>query len=227
MRSVARKFKIKHFKITAYRPQANGSVERSHHVLWEYLKLYVYKNNDWDKYLKLTSFSCNTSVHEDTRFTPHKLVFGKLARTPSSDPDVTDITDESYANYLTNLFNKIANTQGIARENLIAAKQRSKMYYDRKVNVHRFKIGNNVYHLKEPNKRKLCNQYIGPYKIVEVLRNHNVKLAISKTKTKIVHEDKIKPSPHRAPTTKNPHSEDEKYNPDTRTEDRTVPRRLP
>ena len=33
MRSVARKFRIQHFKTTAYRPQANGSVERSHHVL--------------------------------------------------------------------------------------------------------------------------------------------------------------------------------------------------
>ncbi|KAL6419799.1 hypothetical protein ACFW04_011187 [Cataglyphis niger] len=36
MRNVARKFKIRHFRTTAYRPQSNGSVERSHQVLWEY-----------------------------------------------------------------------------------------------------------------------------------------------------------------------------------------------
>ncbi|KMQ87923.1 reverse transcriptase r [Lasius niger] len=82
---VARKFKIKHCKTTAYRPQANGSVERSHQVLWEYLKQYVDKNNEWDKCLKLASFSYNISVHEGTRHTPHELVFGKLARVPTSD----------------------------------------------------------------------------------------------------------------------------------------------
>lgn len=35
---IIEKFKIKQHKTTAYRPQSNGSVERSHHVLWEYLK---------------------------------------------------------------------------------------------------------------------------------------------------------------------------------------------
>ncbi|KAL6416428.1 hypothetical protein ACFW04_013485 [Cataglyphis niger] len=46
MRNVARKFKIRHFRTTAYRPQSNGSVERSHQVLWEYLKHYVDKDNE-------------------------------------------------------------------------------------------------------------------------------------------------------------------------------------
>ncbi|KAL6417430.1 hypothetical protein ACFW04_012750 [Cataglyphis niger] len=80
MRNVARKFKIRHFRTTAYRPQSNGSVERSHQVLWEYLKHYVDKTNEWDTYLRLASFSYNTSVHEGTQFTPHELVFGKTAR---------------------------------------------------------------------------------------------------------------------------------------------------
>ncbi|KAL6416569.1 hypothetical protein ACFW04_011464 [Cataglyphis niger] len=75
MRNVARKFKIRHFRTTAYRPQSNGSVERSHQVLWEYLKHYVDKTNEWDTYLRLASFSYNTSVHEGTQFTPHELVF--------------------------------------------------------------------------------------------------------------------------------------------------------
>jgi len=37
MRAVARKFKIIQYKTTAYHPQSNESIERSHHVLWEYL----------------------------------------------------------------------------------------------------------------------------------------------------------------------------------------------
>ncbi|KAL6416581.1 hypothetical protein ACFW04_013334 [Cataglyphis niger] len=81
MRNVARKFKIRHFRTTAYRPQSNGSVERSHQVLWEYLKYYVDKDNEWDEHLKLASFSYNTSVHKGTQFTPHELVFGKETST--------------------------------------------------------------------------------------------------------------------------------------------------
>ncbi|KAL6417861.1 hypothetical protein ACFW04_012476 [Cataglyphis niger] len=117
MRNVARKFKIRHFRTTAYRPQSNGSVERSHQVLWEYLKHYVDKTNEWDTYLRLASFSYNTSVHEGTQFTPHELVFGKTARVPSSETDTTQEPNESYAKYLVELFNKIKDAQTIAREN--------------------------------------------------------------------------------------------------------------
>ena len=41
IQAVAKKFKIKLFKTTAYRPQSNGSIERSHHVLWEYFKQFT------------------------------------------------------------------------------------------------------------------------------------------------------------------------------------------
>ena len=205
MRNIARKFRIKQYQTTAYRPQSNGSIERSHQVLWEYLKQFVDKNNEWDKELNLASFSYNTSVHEGTQYTPHELVFGKIARAPSSDPDITDTTNESYAAYLTSLFNRLRETQTIARENLNNAKKRSKGYYDRKLNTHEFRIGDNVYLLKEPNKGKLGDQYVGPYEIIEILSNHNVKIAISRYKIKVVHENKLKPSPHNAPTTTSPH----------------------
>lgn len=53
MKAIARKFRILHYKTTAYRPQSNGSIERSHHVLWEYLKQIIKDKTEWDDYLKL------------------------------------------------------------------------------------------------------------------------------------------------------------------------------
>lgn len=191
MRIVARKFKITQFKTTAYRPQSNGSVERSHHVLWEYLKQFTSKN-DWDEYLKLAAFSYNTSVHEGTKFTPYELVFGKLARVPSSDPPIGDSTNESYAEYLTTLFNRIRDTQSYARQNLIAAKERSKHYYDQRTQPRNFRIGKEAFLLKEPRKGKLSDQYLGPYTIVEILRNNNVKIDLGNGRTRVVHMDKLK-----------------------------------
>lgn len=210
MRSVARKFKIRHFKTTAYRPQSNGSVERSHQVLWEYLKQYVDRNNEWDECLKLASFSYNTSVHEGTRYTPFELVFGKAARVPSSEPDEINERNESYAEYLTTLFNRIKDAQQNAREHLIAAKTRSKLYHDRKLCTRRFKAGDSVYLLKEPTRGKLGDQYLGPYKILEMLRNYNVKLAISTRKSRIV-QNKLKHAPT-TPQSPPTDEDDDEYN---------------
>jgi len=49
-----------------------------------------------------------------------------------------------------------------------------------------------VYLLKEPSKSKFDEEYKGPYKILEILGDSNVKLAISGKWTRIVHSDKLK-----------------------------------
>ncbi|KMQ88977.1 enzymatic polyprotein endonuclease reverse [Lasius niger] len=41
MKKVAKLFKIRKFRTTAFHPQSNGSLERSHHALGEYLKQYA------------------------------------------------------------------------------------------------------------------------------------------------------------------------------------------
>lgn len=193
MRGIARKFRITQYRTSAYRPQSNGSIERSHHVLWEYLKQFTDRNHEWDEHIRLAMFSYNTSVHEGTRYTPHELVFGKTARAPSSDPPINETEmNVSYSQYLTALFDKIRNTQAIARENLDRSKLRSKYYYDKKINPYAFKRGDNVYLLREPSKGKLGDQYSGPYRIIEKLPNNNVKIALSREKSKIVHENKLK-----------------------------------
>lgn len=191
MKNIASKFKIKQCHTTAYRPQSNGSIERSHHVLWEYLKQFVH-GNDWDEYLKLASFSYNTSVHEGTRYTPYELVFGKIAETPASDPPLNPEDNGTYTRYLTSLFNKLRDTQDIARENLNQAKTRSKEYYDRRIRAYNFKVDDLAYLLKEPLKNKLDNQYIGPYKIIEILGNNNVMLDVGHGRMRTVHTDKLK-----------------------------------
>lgn len=64
---LARRFRICQFGTTGFHTQSNGSLEKSHHVIAEYLKQFVNKNAEWDDWLKLATFSYNTSVHEVTR----------------------------------------------------------------------------------------------------------------------------------------------------------------
>ncbi|XP_036148743.1 uncharacterized protein LOC118647611 [Monomorium pharaonis] len=191
IRSLTRRFGIQHFKTTAYHPQSNGSLERSHHVLMEYLRTQVEKEENWDEYMELAMFSYNTSVHEGTQYSPFELVFGRLARLPSAHLPIDEILETTYYEYLSNLFNKLRDLQEDARLNLTKAKQRSKHYYDKKSHPQRFEVGSYVFLLKEPFKGKFAAQYRGPYLITEILPNNNVKLLIGR-QTRIVHTDKLK-----------------------------------
>ena len=60
---MAKRFRIKQFRTTAFHPQSNGSLERSHHLLGEYLKQFVAKNLEWDDWLELAMFSYNTFLY--------------------------------------------------------------------------------------------------------------------------------------------------------------------
>ena len=74
MKRIAKRFKIKQVFITPYHAQSNGSLERSHHVLMEYIKKFVGETGDWDEYLPLATFSYNTNVQDSTKSTPDKNI---------------------------------------------------------------------------------------------------------------------------------------------------------
>ena len=48
MKQIAKRFKIKQFRTSSFHAQSNGSLERSHHVLSQYLKIYISKDEEWD-----------------------------------------------------------------------------------------------------------------------------------------------------------------------------------
>lgn len=191
MRHVAKKFRIKQIQTTAYHPQSNGSLERSHHVLKEYLKMYVEKEKDWDEWLPLAMLSYNTSVHEGTKFTPYELVFGKIARVPSNVNTHEIADDETYQYYLFNLSMKLRNIQNIAHQNLIQAKQKSKDNYDKRLNVRNFRRNDHVFLLVDNPKGKFSPQYTGPYLITSILDNGNVCIHVN-GRQRVVHPNKLK-----------------------------------
>lgn len=171
MKKVVKRFHIKQYTTCAYHPQSNGSIERSHHVLIEYLKLYIDNSRNWDEWVELAIFSYNTAVHEGTKFSPHELVFGHLAREPTGEMLIEENMEPTYAEYLRDLFDKINTVQQMARKNLMKSKLRSKEHYDRRINPQNFKIGDVVYLLKEPSKGKFPDQYTGLHKVLEILQN--------------------------------------------------------
>ena len=102
--------------------------------------------------------------------------------------------------YMKKLIKKLHEMRGIARQNLIAAKEKSKEYYDRKINPQNFKIGDSVFSLEDGVLKKFENQYSGPYEVLEILGRGNIKISI-KNKPKIVNINRLRFSYITPPTT--------------------------
>lgn len=175
IKQVARRFKFTKIETTAFSPQSNGSLERAHHPLCEYLKNFSSKKIEWDELLEFAQFHYNTSVHTSHKFTPHELVFGYLARLPSNEPVRKSEQLPTFNGYLENLVIKMQEIAAIARENLINSKLKSKEYYDRFINPIELKIGEKVWLIKETKPCKLeKNHNLCPFEILKVYEKRNV-----------------------------------------------------
>ena len=53
MTRVAKRFKIKKIRTTAFYPQFNGSLERSHYALGDFLKQYATVDQEWDEWTEV------------------------------------------------------------------------------------------------------------------------------------------------------------------------------
>ena len=107
MKKIAKIFRIRKFRTTVFHPQSNGSSERSHLALGEYLKQYANEQKQWDRWIGLAMFNYNTSVHEATKHTPYELVFGKIARVPSNELFNPEDKLANYDDYLINLVTQL------------------------------------------------------------------------------------------------------------------------
>jgi hypothetical protein len=75
--------RMQKLKTSVYHPESNGSLERSHKVLVEYLRCFSNKlQNDWDQWIPFACFTYNTSPHTVTKFMPYELLFGRKANIP-------------------------------------------------------------------------------------------------------------------------------------------------
>ena len=193
--NVMKLFKIRKYSTTAYHPQSNGALERSHQGLVDYIKHYTeqYKTT-WDKWIDFAIFSYNTTPHTVTKFTPYELVFGRKSNLPSL---LTNCNDPIYTfeDYLTELKTKLQHSFNIARDRILDYKERNKTYYDKKAKPQWYEIGNSVMLQKETfaidKSKKLQPRYEGPYEILEI-QPPNCIIRFKNNKKLKVHFNRIK-----------------------------------
>lgn len=182
---------IKKINTTAYHPQSNGALERSHRTLAEYLRHYVNdKKLDWDEYVPYAMFTYNSTIHTTTKCQPHELVYGYPVEVPHT---LTRAPEPcyNYNDYTFELRRKLQESSLVARENLITSKTRSKKSYDKDQHEIVINVGDKVL-LKDHNQKgKLSPKWKGPYPVIEIHNNENVSILRGRKEVKI-HKNELK-----------------------------------
>ncbi|KAL4153815.1 hypothetical protein QTP88_001648 [Uroleucon formosanum] len=192
-KEVCKLLKIRQTSTTPYHPQSNGSLERSHRSLAEYLRDFIGKDElNWDTRIPYAIFCHNSTVHSATKFQPYHLVYGNSVKIPTS------LTNEpepqyNYNDYQYEVKRQMQEAQALARSNLLEAKSKSKKQYDKTAKHQSFEVGQKVLLQEKAPKNKLAPKWLGPYKILEVdPTNKNVTIKKSNKKNQTVHQNLLK-----------------------------------
>lgn len=180
---------IKQTIASAYHHQSIGALESTHKVLGSYLRIQTNNHpSSWSSWLPYWSFSYNTTVHCETKYTPYELVFGHLCRIPSNLCQKVEPL-YNFDNYVSEFKYRLQKAQNDARNNLIKSKETRKNNYDKSINPIVYKPGDFLL-LKNETGSKLDTLYLGPYVVIEDLRP-NVKINMN-GKTVTVHKNRTK-----------------------------------
>lgn len=141
-KNICKRLKIEKIRTSAYYPESNGALERTHKTLAEYLQHYI-NEEQTDKWLPYAMFAYNTTPHTATGFTPFELVYGHQATLSTAliSPPKSTYT---YDNYVTELKERLRATQRIAKANLQEEKNKAKEAYNKKTVIRIFKEGDRV-----------------------------------------------------------------------------------
>lgn len=123
--------KIEKIQTTAYYPESNGALERSHRTLAKYLRHYINTDQtDWDEWIPYAMFTYNTTPHTATGFTPFELIYRHAANLPTtlSQPPRPTYTYEDYTNELKEKL-RAHITQQVAKEHICNEKMKAKGNY--------------------------------------------------------------------------------------------------
>jgi hypothetical protein len=184
---------IERLRTTAYRPCCDGMVERFNRTMADIIASYVINQPDtWDTYIKYATFAYNTSVHSSTGYTPFYLLKGFEAREPNDvlpAPRLLILSDPN------NIFAKMWHeAKAFARQNLEAAQEKQKDYYDKNTKTVKYNIGDIVL-LRDLSDQpgKFNMRWKGPYRVIEQKGDVNFKLLdLSDNSFYVTHVDRMK-----------------------------------
>lgn len=174
MTAIANYFNIKRITTSIAHPQSNGSVERAHARLAEFIRSTeseIESSLEWSSKLKIASYCYNTTIHSSTGYSPYYLMFGRHPRLITSFHEEIDLLKDTY---LDKFNSNLKDVWQRAKDNLCRKKEleikRNEISVKRRV-VQDFKVGDEVLVKTQVFKGRTNRTepiWMGPYKVVEV-----------------------------------------------------------
>ncbi|GFT31136.1 retrovirus-related Pol polyprotein from transposon 412 [Trichonephila clavipes] len=192
------RFGVKVVRSSVYHPQSNP-VERIHRTLKRILRVLCLEAiPDWEKILPQALFALRTVIHDSTGFSPAELVHGKNLRTPVmllyEKMTEEEHVESSVVDYVFELINRMKRCQELAILHMEDAKQKQKLWYDRRTVKRQFQLGELVLVIAPSRPNKLSVQWVGPGEIVQQLSETNYVVKFpEKDKTHVYHVNMLKP----------------------------------
>lgn len=149
IKEIAKLLGIKRIFTAPYNPQANGSIERRHRNLAEYLKCFVEKQGqDWHNLLQFAIFTYNNTVHSTTNYSPNELAFGFSIKIPTNVLE-NKVPIYNYENYRNELRLRLYEAHQLAKEHISERKIKNKEQHDKNIKPLQLKINDLVLLKKE------------------------------------------------------------------------------
>jgi transposase InsO family protein len=183
---------------TAYRPQADGRVERTNRTVKECLTRLLHEHpTNWDVLLPQVSMAINSTVHDSTGFTPFYLTHGTEMHLPVDllaalpPPLVRSVPD-----YVSDLLRRFSTAYDLALQTMSKQATRSKRLYDASARTIFHQVNDKVYYLKKvpaaDDNAKFYAPWTGPCTVLDVLSDVNLRISHdTQGWTRVVHVDSV------------------------------------
>lgn len=165
---------------TAHHPETDGSSERAHRTLEQYLRCFCSEQQTlWFEYLPLAEFAMNNAVNASTGYSPFYLNVGENPPLPEIDiPRASHSATPDVHRILTAL----SDTLGAAHANAEAAAAAMAEQANRHRRDMSFSVGDQVLlstkHLSSVGSKKLRGLWMGPFTVVKVVNPVAYKLQL-------------------------------------------------
>ncbi|CAC5367980.1 unnamed protein product [Mytilus coruscus] len=193
---------IKKTRTTPLHPRSDGMIERMNRTIQDISKYIKSHQRDWDQHLDFLTMAYNSTPHESTGLTPHRLVYGQEMKFPldviSERIEQDKPQTEFASDYANKLEEKLREAHKIAREHLKVASERQKFQYDENVKEKIYSDGQLVWRNQKQNipgkKVKICRNWTGPWVITKKLSDVLYRIQHAKNSPPVVvHGDNLKP----------------------------------
>ena len=194
---------IKKTRTTPLHPRSDGMIERMNRTIQDILSKYIKSHQrDWDQHLDFLTMAYNSTPHESTGLTPHRLVYGQEMKFPldiiSERIEQDEPQSEFASDYANKLEERLREAHEIAREHLKVSSERQKFQYDGNVKEKIYSDGQLVWRNQKQNipgkKAKICKNWTGPWVIINKLSDVLYRIQHAKNSPPVVvHGDNLKP----------------------------------